>query len=284
MRDLSRALLASAAFVKTARGGDLKSNTLGDSRPLFGLAPAVSISVALSCSAATSSASSKANEMLAALRNAVGVPALLIRVERRSTDPGLFFGVLFLGVLFFGGLFGPKEDSSDEDDPGPSSLFTGRRAQLSIRMEERRWLVSRLAYGTHHVPDEKVHTPELRAPSTQSQLRTALGEAEKAQRWAAVRSLCEFGISWVLRPRQRRWAAPGQHTPGLRFDGSTPEVIRTSYLEKLCFFAKLNPFGLRWDPTNHTHLQSCLPRMQYLPLSKKRLKIHRFVALQNRLN
>ena len=107
VRDLSRALLASAAFVKTARGGDLKSNTLGDSRPLFGLAPAVSISVAPSCSAATSSASSKANAMLAALRSAVGVPALLIRVERRSTDPGLFFdGVLFLGVLFFGGLLG----------------------------------------------------------------------------------------------------------------------------------------------------------------------------------
>ena len=106
VRDLSRALLASAALVKTARGGDLKSNTLGDSRPLFGLAPAVSISAALSCSAATSSASSKANEMLAALRSAVGVPALLIRVERRSTDPGLFFGVLFFGVLFFGGLFG----------------------------------------------------------------------------------------------------------------------------------------------------------------------------------
>ena len=105
VRDLSRALLASAAFAKTARGGDLKSTNLGASRPSFGLTPAASTSMPLCCSAATSSASSNANARLADLRRRsadVGVPALLMRAERPGLRPGLFFGVragLFRGLL-----------------------------------------------------------------------------------------------------------------------------------------------------------------------------------------
>ena len=113
---LSRALRASAALLKTARGGDLKSTNLGASRPSFGalLAPAASTSMALCCSAATSSASSNASARLAVLRRRSadvgvpvlwmdeGVPVLLIRAERPGLRPGLFFGVragLFRGLL-----------------------------------------------------------------------------------------------------------------------------------------------------------------------------------------
>ena len=105
VRDLSRALLASTAFVKTARGGDLKSTNLGASRPSFGLTPAASTSMPLCCSAATSSASSNASARLADLRERsadVGVLALLMRAERPGLRAGLFFGVragLLRGLL-----------------------------------------------------------------------------------------------------------------------------------------------------------------------------------------
>ena len=157
VRDLSRALLASAAFVKTARGGDLKSTNLGASRPSFGLTPA-STSMPLCCSAATSSASSNACARLADLRRRsadVGVPALLMRAERPGLRPGLFFGVragLFPGLLATALL--------DDGD----GIFPGKCSGVERLMTDRPWWpeLGRSAVtscGTHFLAPTALNQP-----------------------------------------------------------------------------------------------------------------------------